>query len=56
MINKIGILRPWHQEMVADAIIQNTQLALLAYITATNRATLVHKTVKKNASTFKKRG
>ena len=42
MIKEGGNIRQWSQEVLADAIIQYTQLVLqLANLTATDRASLV---------------
>ena len=47
----------WDQEVLADALIQYTQLALqLANLTATSRATLVQTPTAKRAPTGNKRG
>jgi len=50
-------IRLWKQEVLADCIIQYTQLAVqLANLTARNLATLVHTPAKKYAPTGNKRG
>jgi hypothetical protein len=57
MIKKGDNIRNWDQEVLADAVIQYTQLALqLANLTATNRASLVQTTVAKKAPTGNRRG
>ena len=50
-------IRHWNQEVLADAILQYTQLAVqLANLTARNLASLVHTSAKKKAPTGKRRG
>ena len=50
-------IRLWKQEVLADAILQYTHLAVqLANLTAMNRASLVHTPAKKYAPTGNKRG
>ena len=50
-------IRLWKQEVLADCILQYTQLAVqLANLTARNLATLVHTPSKKKAPTGNKRG
>ena len=57
LIKEGGNIRQWDQEVLADAIVQYTQLALqLANLTATDRASLVQTPVKKKAPTGNKRG
>jgi hypothetical protein len=57
MIKRGEKIRQWDQEVLADAIIQYTQLALqLANMTATNRASLVQTPVTKKPPTGKGRG
>ena len=57
MIKKGDNIRNWDQEVLADAIIQYTQLALqLANLTATDRASLVQTPVVKKAPTGNRRG
>ena len=57
MIKKGDNIRNWDQEVLADAIIQYTQLALqLANLTATYRASLVQTPVAKKAPTGNRRG
>ena len=57
MIKKGDNIRNWDQEVLADAIIQYTQLALqLANLTATNRASLVQTPVVKKPLTGNRRG
>ena len=57
MIKRGENIRQWNQEVLADAIIQYTQLALQrANLTACNRASLVQTTVAKKAPTGNKRG
>jgi hypothetical protein len=57
MIKEGGNIRLWDQEVLADAIIQYTQLALqLANLTATNRAALVQTPITKRAPTGNRRG
>ena len=52
MIKRGDNIRNWDQEVLADAIIQYTQLALqLANLTATDRAFLVQTPVVKKAPT-----
>jgi hypothetical protein len=50
-------IRLWKQEVLADCVLQYTQLAVqLANLTARNLATLVHTPSKKKAPTGNKRG
>jgi hypothetical protein len=50
-------IRLWNQEVLADAILQYTQLAVqLANLTARNLASLVHTPAKKTAPTGNRRG
>ena len=50
-------IRLWKQEVLADAILQNTQLAVqLDNLNARNLATLVHTPSKKKVPTSNKRG
>ena len=57
MIKRGEKIRQWDQEVLADAIIQYTQLALqLANLTATDRASLVQTPVTKKPPTGNKRG
>ena len=57
MIKEGVNIRLWDQKVLADAIIQYTQLALqLANLTATSRATLVRTPVPKHVPTGNKRG
>ena len=57
MIKKGDNIRLWDQDVLADAIVQYTQLALqLANLTATSRATLVQTPVVKRAPTGNRRG
>ena len=57
MIKKGDNIRLWDQEVLADAIILYTQLALqLANLTSTNRAALVQTPVVKRAPTGNRRG
>ena len=50
-------IRLWKQEVLADAILQYTHLAVqLANLTARNLASLVHTPAKKYAPTGNKRG
>jgi len=57
MIKEGGNIRTWDQEVLADCILQYTQLAVqLANLTATDRASLVHTPTKKKAPTGNKRG
>ena len=57
MIKEGGNIRQWSLEVLADAIIQYTQLALqLANLTATSRATLVRTPVPKHVPTGNRRG
>ena len=57
MIKEGGKIRQCSQEVLADAIIQYTQLALqLANLTPSERASLLQTPVKKNAPTGNKRG
>ena len=56
MIKKGDNIRLWDKDLLADAIIQYTQLALqLANLTATNRASLVQTPAVKRAPTGKRR-
>jgi hypothetical protein len=57
MIKKGDNIRNWDQEVLADAIIQYTQLALqLANLTATSRASLVQTPAAKKTPTGNRRG
>ena len=57
MLNGDTNIRLWNQEVLADAILQYTQLAVqLANLTARNLASLVHTPSKKKAPTGNKRG
>ena len=57
MIKEGVNIRLWDQKVLADAIIQYTQLALqLANLTATSRATLVRTPVPKHVPTDNRRG
>ena len=57
MIKEGGNIRTWDQELLADCILQYTQLAAqLANLTATDRASLVQTPVKKKTPTGGKRG
>ena len=57
MIKRGDNIRDWDQEVLADAIIQYTQLALqLANLTATDRASLVQTPVAKKTPTGNRRG
>ena len=57
MIKEGENIRLWDHEVLANAIIQYTQLTLqLANITATERATQVQTPVKKKAPTGNKKG
>jgi hypothetical protein len=57
MIKKGYNIRSWDQEVLADAIIQYTQLGLqLANLTTTNRAALVQIPVVKRDPTGNRRG
>ena len=57
MIKEGGNIRSWEKEVLADCILQYTQLAVqLANLTATDRASLVHTPTKKKVPTGNKRG
>ena len=57
MIKKGDNIRNWDQEVLADAIIQYTQLALqLANLTATSMASLVQTPFAKKTPTGNRRG
>ena len=57
MVKKDTNIRLWKQEVLADCVLQYTQLAVqLANLTARNLATLVHTPSKKKAPTGNKRG
>ena len=57
MIKEGGNIRNWKYEVLADCILQYTQLAVqLANLTATNCASLVQLPIKKKAPTVNKRG
>jgi hypothetical protein len=57
MIKEGGNIRFWDQEVLADAVVQYTQLALqLANLTARNQASLVQTPVKKKTPTGGKVG
>ena len=57
MIKEGGNIRFWDQEVLADAVVQYTQLALqLANLTARNQASLVQTPVKKRTPTGGKVG